>query len=162
MALRNKIFLACESLLRVPPLLVIDEIFRYNFGLSDKWTPEEGGVMWLLPNNDPNPTPARAPEVPVLPFQPLSESHGLSTFLFSLWSYLGRAVESTVLNDTLPSPSGSSDSFTTTTTDSAHYMNLEIGGFDDAESRIGDLVKVFKVIVLLQRKSFHISFALEL
>lgn len=36
MMVRNKLFLACESFLRVPPLLVIDEIFRTSFGFGGR------------------------------------------------------------------------------------------------------------------------------
>jgi hypothetical protein len=32
--IRNKLFIACESFLRVPPLLLVDEIFRTSFGLG--------------------------------------------------------------------------------------------------------------------------------
>ncbi|OXA36601.1 Protein TRC8 [Folsomia candida] len=36
MSIRNKLFLACESFLRVPPLLLVDEIFRTSFGFGGR------------------------------------------------------------------------------------------------------------------------------
>jgi hypothetical protein len=51
MTFRNKLFLACESLLRVPPLLVIDEIFRSSFGFGGR--PFKYGVG----NDSPRPIP---------------------------------------------------------------------------------------------------------
>jgi len=49
MALRNKIFLACESFLRVPPLIIVDEIFRFSFGLGygAKFKQQNGAILTL-------------------------------------------------------------------------------------------------------------------
>lgn len=35
--IRTRLFLACESFLRVPPLLIVDEIFRTSFGLGGRF-----------------------------------------------------------------------------------------------------------------------------
>ena len=55
MALRNKMYLACESFLRVPPLLIVDEIFRYSFGLGfgGKFV-QYGAILTISSNSDDN------------------------------------------------------------------------------------------------------------
>jgi len=35
--IKTRLFLACESFLRVPPLLIVDEIFRTSFGLGGRF-----------------------------------------------------------------------------------------------------------------------------
>lgn len=149
MALRNKIFIACESLLRVPPLLVIDEIFRCNFGLSDKWRSMEGGILSSdrrVPEYEV--VLAKHPQgvgAPVTGFGS-NVADFLSSFLQTLWSYVGGASGSTLSNESL----------ITGSEQGSHFMRVELGGMDIEHSTVGEVLKLFTVLVLLQRKVLHL------